>query len=266
MTIRVDFTPMVDMNMLLITFFMLCTTMIKSQTLKITLPTNEKIENKDAMSQAKNSEALTLILDTEWDAATGMPKVDPETGKTIHTIYWYQGKPVPDSTTLNKETFVGNAPKRDADGNVVRQGIRKILYDRNKDVMDNYVKMKTKWQTGEISKEQFDSLAKINSRGLLEFDAASQNWVQIDTSKVDPKTHRKFEPVSRPVLIIKPGPNTTYEGLINALDEMSINQIARYNINPTTNIDTILLKKYGYDNFADSSAVIRPDVRPDKKK
>ena len=41
---RIDFTPMVDMNMLLITFFMLCTTMIKSQTLKIALPTNEKVE------------------------------------------------------------------------------------------------------------------------------------------------------------------------------------------------------------------------------
>ena len=37
---RIDFTPMVDMNMLLITFFMLCTTMLKSQTLKIALPTN----------------------------------------------------------------------------------------------------------------------------------------------------------------------------------------------------------------------------------
>ena len=44
MAIHVDFTPMVDMNMLLITFFMLCTTMIKSQTLQIVLPTNENVK------------------------------------------------------------------------------------------------------------------------------------------------------------------------------------------------------------------------------
>ena len=54
---------MVDMNMLLITFFMLCTTMIKSQTLQIVLPTNEDVK-KEQQSQAKQSEAITLILDT----------------------------------------------------------------------------------------------------------------------------------------------------------------------------------------------------------
>ena len=52
MTIRVDFTPMVDMNMLLITFFMLCTTMIKTQTLNIALPSNKENLNTEQMNQA----------------------------------------------------------------------------------------------------------------------------------------------------------------------------------------------------------------------
>ena len=66
MQIHVDFTPMVDMNMLLITFFMLCTTMIKSQTLQISLPSNEKVE-QEQQNKTKQSEAVTLILDTERD-------------------------------------------------------------------------------------------------------------------------------------------------------------------------------------------------------
>ena len=38
MAVRVDFTPMVDMNMLLITFFMLCTSLSKPQTMEISMP------------------------------------------------------------------------------------------------------------------------------------------------------------------------------------------------------------------------------------
>lgn len=34
MNVRVDFTPMVDMLMLLITFFMLCTSLSKPQTME----------------------------------------------------------------------------------------------------------------------------------------------------------------------------------------------------------------------------------------
>ena len=84
MSIHVDFTPMVDMNMLLITFFMLCTTMIKSQTLQISLPSNEKVE-QEQQNKAKESQAVTLILDTERDA-DGNVKFDPETGKPAHQI------------------------------------------------------------------------------------------------------------------------------------------------------------------------------------
>ena len=59
---RIDFTPMVDMNMLLITFFMLCTTMLKSQTLDLVLPTNENV-NKEEETKIKESDAITFILD-----------------------------------------------------------------------------------------------------------------------------------------------------------------------------------------------------------
>lgn len=228
MAIHVDFTPMVDMNMLLITFFMLCTTMIKSQTLQIVLPTNEEVK-KEQQSQAKASEAVTLILDTEYNGET--PKVDPETGKTIHNIYYYEG--VADtlfqtSKYLRKEQFIGNV-------NHEPQGIRKILREKNKDVMAEYQTLKERWKNKEITKEEFDKLAKKNASDSLK---------------------------TRPVVVIKPGPNTTYEGLINALDEMNINQISRYSIELPTHTDTLLLRHF---EQANNETIIRPTVRQDKK-
>jgi len=52
MTVRVDFTPMVDMNMLLITFFMLCTTLSKPQTMEISMPSNDK-DHRGAADQSQ---------------------------------------------------------------------------------------------------------------------------------------------------------------------------------------------------------------------
>ena len=215
MQIHVDFTPMVDMNMLLITFFMLCTTMIKSQTLQIILPTNEDVK-KEQQAQAKQSEAITLILDTEYEG--DKPKVDAETGKTVHNIYYYEG--IADTTFstpkyLRREQFIGNQ-------NHQPQGIRKILRAKNEQVMEEYK---------EITKEEFDQLAKKNAA---------------DSAK------------TRPVVVIKPGPNTTYEGLINALDEMQINQISRYSIELPHHTDTVLLKRYEQEH---GETIIRPTIR-----
>ena len=41
MNSRVDFTPMVDMIMLLVTFIMLCTTLLKPQTMQINMPSDK---------------------------------------------------------------------------------------------------------------------------------------------------------------------------------------------------------------------------------
>ncbi|MDE5682804.1 MAG: hypothetical protein K2I39_01160, partial [Muribaculaceae bacterium] len=59
-------------------------------------------------------------------------------------------------------------------------------------------------------------------------------------------------------VVIKPGPNTTYEGLINAIDEMNINQISRYSIELPTHTDTVLLRHY---EQANNETIIRPTVR-----
>ena len=63
MTVRVDFTPMVDMNMLLITFFMLCTTLSKPQTMEISMPSNDKDITEQQKSMVKASQAITLLTE-----------------------------------------------------------------------------------------------------------------------------------------------------------------------------------------------------------
>ena len=59
MTIRVDFTPMVDMLMLLITFFMLCTTLSKPSTMELTMPSNDK-NQKESQKKMKLKSLMQL--------------------------------------------------------------------------------------------------------------------------------------------------------------------------------------------------------------
>ena len=75
MTVRVDFTPMVDMNMLLITFFMLCTSLSKPQTMEISMPSNDKSITEEQQSKVKASQAITLLLGSD------------------NKLYYYEGEP-----------------------------------------------------------------------------------------------------------------------------------------------------------------------------
>lgn len=92
MHIHVDFTPMVDMNMLLITFFMLCTTMIKSQTLSIALPAppdpNQE-RTQDNSETVAETKAITLIIDSERDKDGNI--VTDADGNPNDVVYYYFG-------------------------------------------------------------------------------------------------------------------------------------------------------------------------------
>ncbi len=222
MPIHVDFTPMVDMNMLLITFFMLCTTMIKSQTLQITLPTNEKVEQQD-MNKAKESEAITLIVTTERNEKGDIR--NDENGNPMNIVYYYEGQPllvdddndgIYEDSNLKKETFLGN------EGSVQR-GIRKILHDRNKQVLAKIDDLKVKWRAKEFSpkSEVNDSIYQAKAKEI-----------------------RNDSTLTRPVVIIKATPEASWESLIGALDEMQINQISRYQIDNINGTDSAMIKAF----------------------
>ena len=99
MNVRVDFTPMVDMLMLLITFFMLCTSLSKPQTMELTMPSNDENTPEEQKNEAKASETMTLYVTAD------------------NKIYYGEGIPKYDDPTWIKETTWGS------------DGIRKVLRD-----------------------------------------------------------------------------------------------------------------------------------------
>ena len=99
MNVRVDFTPMVDMLMLLITFFMLCTSLSKPQTMELTMPSNDVNTQEEQKNEAKASETVTLYVTAD------------------NKIYYGEGIPKYDDPTWIKETTWGS------------EGIRKVLRD-----------------------------------------------------------------------------------------------------------------------------------------
>ncbi|MEN9370647.1 MAG: hypothetical protein RI952_1512 [Bacteroidota bacterium] len=128
MSTRVDFTPMVDLGFLLITFFMLTTSMNKPQTMEINMPVKDKNLTEDQQTKVKASQTLTVLLTKENKVVYYF--VDEKTGEPGPTTVTDYGK----------------------------EGIRKVLLNENKirnASVDSIAIYKEQLQSNKIKEEDF---------------------------------------------------------------------------------------------------------------
>jgi biopolymer transport protein ExbD len=111
MSTRVDLTPMVDLGFLLITFFLLATTMIKPQTMELAMPSKDKPKTTEKGTRVRPERAVTIVV-----------------GKDNKVFYW-EGMALDGKKPVIKTTdFSAN-------------GIRKYLVNRNYDIMKQVEKL-----------------------------------------------------------------------------------------------------------------------------
>lgn len=155
---RVDMTPMVDLGFLLITFFIFTATMSTPNTMKLTMPKDEKNE-KDQM-EVKESSALTLLL-----------------GANNH-IFYYEGQLKADGSNFKSISF---------------PDVRQVIMAKKKEVMSRHVHDE-------------------GCKKIWEKNGGDQK------SCLD----KDF------VVVIKPNKDATYKNTVDALDEMTINNVQRF--------------------------------------
>lgn len=143
---RVDFTPMVDMMMLLITFFMLCTTLAKPQTMELSMPTNDKNLTDQDKSVTKASYTITIFVtaDNQIYYVEGMPKYD-------------------DPTCLKKTSWGKDGIRKVLIGHVTEDGTQPIL-----DVMTAKAKLdEQKHAHPDMTQAQYDEELKKIKNGEI---------------------------------------------------------------------------------------------------
>ncbi|MDR1405822.1 MAG: biopolymer transporter ExbD [Prevotellaceae bacterium] len=129
--VRVDFTPMVDMNMLLITFFMLCTSMSKPQTMEIAMPRKDVID--DDMTLVKESNAVTILL-----------------GKN-DKVYYYTGR-------LTDADYENPDKLKEANFSGDENSVRTLLLGRNNTVVQQIKDLKRQKENLEIADSTYKKL------------------------------------------------------------------------------------------------------------
>jgi biopolymer transport protein ExbD len=123
---RIDMTPMVDLGFLLITFFILTTSIIKPQTMEISVP-SKKTDNKPP--ELKQSLAITILP-----------------GKNDVVYYYFGAKENGKDPELKKTDYSS-------------EGLRKMLLERNMTVYAKVLELKRQNENREIPDSVFKKKA-----------------------------------------------------------------------------------------------------------
>ena len=209
MDTRVNFTPMVDMMMLLITFFMLCTTLAKPQAMQLTMPSNDENMTKEDKSVTKASYTITLFLGGE------------------DKIYYVEGLPDYENPECIKETTWG------------KEGVRKLLIEH-------------------ITEDGFSPVArvmmakkKLDEKRAQLGDKMTTEAYEKELSDIRNGKAEEFlaefgdQGMQTLTVIIKPMDVSTYNNMVQALDEMLICSIGKYVIDKVNEDDEKLLELKG---------------------
>ena len=210
MTVRVDFTPMVDMLMLLITFFMLCTSLSKPSTMELTMPSNDKTQNETQKNEAKESHSITIYI------ADG------------DKIFYGNGKPEYDNANWLKPADWSNTPS----------GIRYVLQHKQVGDPSTGDPVSIPYQDMDIAVKELNRKKQANPASYPD-SIYQAELAAIKTGMINGKK------VSTMTVIIKPTDQASYRHLVDILDEMQISYIGTYVIDKLTDQDKALLAKKG---------------------
>jgi len=183
---RIDMTPMVDLMCLLITFFMLTTAFSKPKVMVITMP--EKKLNTDKPPEIPAWRTLNILL-TDNDV-----------------VYYYVGNADPRKPPL--PALVKSDFSKD--------GIRKVLLEKNKDLFVQIVTFKDKRHSGKL--------------------------VVADTTADQQIKKMKKDDQKGPIVLIKADEKAKYKDVVDIIDEMAICNIASYAIVDITPVELGMLK------------------------
>ena len=185
---HIDMTPMVDLMCLLITFFMLTTAFSKAKVMVITMPEKDNQDQQKDQPQISAFRTLNIIL-SEGDK-----------------VYYYIGMADP------KKPPLPSLIKTDFS----KDGIRKILLDKNRDLFTKIADYRDKRITGKI--------------------------VVADTTLENEIKRMKRDDKKGPIILIKADEKAKYRDIVNIIDEIAICNIASYAIVDLNPVEKDMLK------------------------